>query len=377
MTPKPRSEAMLMIDPPVPFATMRRAAAWPTRNTPSRLTDITLRHSSSLVRVKKAPDGMPALLTRMVMGPSADSAWPTARSTEARSVTSMATAAASPPPWRISASSRRSTSIRRAASATLAPASASTRAKWRPNPEEAPVTSAVLPASEKMSRRAARLLFSGIDPRHLTHEVALSQLDAVVTQDGVGGSGVEEEIGHDELQQVGPALEGPRVAADLQRDLAVLRAVDLGGLEAPHIVDRPAHACLELGEGRLVVGPGGNLCAGKPRGGALGEVAGDVDLAREGEHVGRQPAAEQDALIDLAGCRVRLGLPQNTVQRTEDLHENRHRGIEHRERHGRSPWSWMRAGRVRFRHGAPRAAVAEAGSASRGGEPQQAAAATG
>ena len=33
-------------------------------------------------------------------------------------------------------------------SATLAPAPASTCAKWRPKPEDAPVTSAVLPASE-------------------------------------------------------------------------------------------------------------------------------------------------------------------------------------------------------------------------------------
>ena len=94
---------------------------------------------------------MPALLTRMVIGPSAASAPATARATEARSVTSMASAAASPPLARISAASCSSTSTRRAASATLAPAAASTRAKWRPKPEEAPVTSAVLPASENRS----------------------------------------------------------------------------------------------------------------------------------------------------------------------------------------------------------------------------------
>ena len=84
-----------MIEPPVRLAAMRRAASWPTRNTPSRLTLITSRHSSSVVLVKKAPEGMPALLTRMVIGPSAASASAKAFATEARSVTSMATAAAS------------------------------------------------------------------------------------------------------------------------------------------------------------------------------------------------------------------------------------------------------------------------------------------
>ena len=153
MTPKPSSEAMLMIEPPVRLAAMRRAASWPTRNTPSRLTAITARHSSSVVLVKKAPEGTPALLTRMVIGPSAASASAKACATEARSVTSMATAAAWPPLPRISAASCSSTSSRRAASATLAPAPASTRAKCRPKPEEAPVTSAVLPASEKQLRR--------------------------------------------------------------------------------------------------------------------------------------------------------------------------------------------------------------------------------
>ena len=118
-----------MIEPPVRLAAMRRAASCPTRNTPSRLTDITERHSSSLVLVKKAPEGTPALLTRIVIGPSAASAPATAFATDARSVTSMASAAASPPSARISEASCSSTSSRRAASATLAPASASTRAK--------------------------------------------------------------------------------------------------------------------------------------------------------------------------------------------------------------------------------------------------------
>ena len=93
------------------------------------------------------------------MGPSAASASAKAFATEARSVTSMATAAAWPPRPRISASSCFRTSRRRAASATLAPASASTRAKWRPKPEEAPVTSAALPSSERSFDAVTRVAF--------------------------------------------------------------------------------------------------------------------------------------------------------------------------------------------------------------------------
>ena len=94
------------------------------------------------------PEGTPALLTRMVTGPSAASAASKARTTEARSVTSSATAAASAPAARSSASSCCRRSSLRAAMATLAPAAASTRAKCWPSPDDAPVTSADLPASE-------------------------------------------------------------------------------------------------------------------------------------------------------------------------------------------------------------------------------------
>src|SRR6185295_14659692 len=148
MAPKPRIDAILTMEPPVPLAIMRRAASRPTRNTPSRFTAITSRHSSSLVLTKKEPDGTPALLMRTVMGPATACAASNARPTEAWSVTSSSTAQALPPAERISASSWRRRSSRRAASATAAPAPASTRAKCAPNPDEAPVTRAVLPVRE-------------------------------------------------------------------------------------------------------------------------------------------------------------------------------------------------------------------------------------
>jgi hypothetical protein len=147
LTPNPRIEAILMIEPPAPLATMRRAASWPTRNTPSRLTASTERHSSSLVLVKNEPDGTPALLIRIVTGPSAAAA-SKARFTEAGSVTSSSTASALPPVASISAARLCNLSSRRAASTTSAPARLSTCAKCRPSPDEAPVTSADLPFRE-------------------------------------------------------------------------------------------------------------------------------------------------------------------------------------------------------------------------------------
>ena len=46
-TPKPSIEAMLTIAPPLPAASMRRAASCAQKNTASRLVPTTRRHSSS------------------------------------------------------------------------------------------------------------------------------------------------------------------------------------------------------------------------------------------------------------------------------------------------------------------------------------------
>jgi hypothetical protein len=150
MAAKLRMDAILTMDPPVPAAAMRRAASWPTRKTPSRLTAMTSRHSRSLVLAKNEPDGTPALLTRIEIDPAAASPASNALVTDALSVTSSGTAHAWPPAARISASSPRSRSMRRAARTTAAPAPANTRAKCCPRPDEAPVTRAELPASAKM-----------------------------------------------------------------------------------------------------------------------------------------------------------------------------------------------------------------------------------
>src|SRR5258706_9512166 len=57
-------------------------------------------------------------------------------------------------------------------------------------------------------------------------KIGLAELDAVVAQDVVGGGDVEIEIRPGEAEQVGHALEGGILAAQLDDDLLVLAAVD-------------------------------------------------------------------------------------------------------------------------------------------------------
>jgi len=64
-----------------------------------------------------------------------------------------------------------------------------------------------------------------------------------------------------------------------------------------------ALACGALpGSGR----PG--LLAGQPRDRALGEIGGDLDLAREREHVGIEPGVQEHRGLDLLRGRMGRGL---------------------------------------------------------------------
>ena len=140
---------------------MRRAASWPTRNTPSRLTSITPRHSLSLIFRKIGPRrhagvvdehrngpqlglrGIECAHDRRAIGDIEFDGGRFARRTRG---------------FRIGAAPGGRGGARPAA--TLAPASASTRAKCRPRPEDAPVTSAVLPRRENRSLAVMVLAFS-------------------------------------------------------------------------------------------------------------------------------------------------------------------------------------------------------------------------
>src|SRR5437667_386366 len=92
------------------------------------------------------------------------------------------------------------------------PLAAMRRAISCPTREEAPVTSAALPASDRSFSAVTRL--RSLHSRHLAQEVALAELYAIVAQNGVGRGSVEVEIGHREMHQIGLALERDGVAAN-------------------------------------------------------------------------------------------------------------------------------------------------------------------
>src|SRR5688572_7546746 len=142
---RPRMDAILMMLPPLPAATMARAPACATRQAPSRLVFMTLCQSSSVSSMEGLVCAMPALFTTMSGAPTAFATAANAASTDAGSVTSIATAIALPPAPPISPTSLSRRSVRRAQAATVAPSASSRRAKLSPSPLEAPVTRATLP----------------------------------------------------------------------------------------------------------------------------------------------------------------------------------------------------------------------------------------
>src|SRR5262245_43845055 len=142
--------------PPVPAASIRRAASCAQKNTASRLVPTTRRHSVSGSSTARPACATPALLTRMVTVPNAFSASSNARVIALRSRTSAPIAMARPPACSMRAFTAASRSVRRATSATGAPSRASTSAKRTPSPLDAPVTSATRPVRLKSSAAVIR-----------------------------------------------------------------------------------------------------------------------------------------------------------------------------------------------------------------------------
>ena len=87
-----------------------------------------------------------------------------------------------------------------------------------------------------------------------------------------------------------------------------LRSTDL------HEGDRLGDALFELRDRRLVVLEFRRLDAGEPRRAVLGQIAGDLDLPGQREHVGREPRSEQIADVEFLRGGVRLGLVEQPRQ---------------------------------------------------------------
>src|SRR6266436_2959104 len=145
----PASELILMMSPP-PCRIIDWTTARETRNTLFRFVFRTRSHSSSLFSCAGPKSPMPALLTRIPIGPSfvsvAETNFPTS-SARVTSAVCQKTLLVSP----CSASAvARSFSLSRPQMATSAPSSASFIAIARPIPRLPPVTSATLPISSPL-----------------------------------------------------------------------------------------------------------------------------------------------------------------------------------------------------------------------------------
>jgi hypothetical protein len=124
-------------------------------------------------------------------------------------------------------------------------------------------------------------------------EIHLADLDAVVAQDGVGGAGVEIQVGQHEIEQVAKTREVRLAPGQPEIDVARFAAVDLIGAEPLHEGDGPGDARLQFGEAGFVVIPARHFGAGQTRSTALDDVGRDLHLARQREHVGCQPRIDE------------------------------------------------------------------------------------
>src|SRR5579885_818441 len=137
-------EEMLTIRPQ-PAASMSGTMARAHRNGPLRLTRIIRSHISSVRSKSGQKPLMPALLTRIVMGPSSLRVRTAAPATASANETSTVQAIATPPDCTMVPAVLVAPSPLRSHTATAAPSRASCMAIARPIPLPPPVTTAVLP----------------------------------------------------------------------------------------------------------------------------------------------------------------------------------------------------------------------------------------
>jgi len=132
----PIIDAMLMIEPPLPSASMRLPTSWAQAKAPSRLTDMVAANASAGTRSGIMPASIeaPALFTRMSTRPKRASAASTMAATSLLFVTSHRTTSVLLAESPRLAWTALSLSSLRAASTTFAPAVASASAKVTPRP---------------------------------------------------------------------------------------------------------------------------------------------------------------------------------------------------------------------------------------------------
>src|SRR5579862_3845535 len=286
-----------MIEPPLPSASMRRAADLQPCQTPRRLTRTFPSAASSVIfsGIIPGPRWAPALLTMMSTRPPIVVASPTTLSISAGTQTSQRTATARPPSRMISAATSASRSSRRAASTTVAPARASALAKITPQPDDAPVTTAVLPVRSNRLRSAfincspaSELLRDG-EPDHARR--------VIFGADAVGR--LVDALDHGRVGQVvGPESDGPVLV--LRRELDV---------EIDEIVSTLLDDIARIEKEAAIVVPAG----GRPE---IAPLGGQAPLQRHRVGQPRRPLSQPagHVLGDGGAGGQRLKLPVDDVE---------------------------------------------------------------
>ncbi len=145
-----------------------------------------------------------------------------------------------------------------------------------------------------------------------------------MTQQGVGGGDVKEELRQAVGQQVGLAAEAllfrrtrtgddldAFLAVDLCRGDGVDKGQDLGNQR------------LQVSEGNFGIFVFRHFDLSQARGNALGKIHGDLYLTDQREHVREQTRLQQGVRVDVLGGGVGLGLVQHIAQGVEHLLEDR------------------------------------------------------
>src|SRR5580700_4424880 len=122
-----------------------------------------------------------------------------------------------------------------------------------------------------------------------------------MAQDVVGGRHVEEHVGYRKaLQEFDSALELERALTAGHLDRALVGSLERTRRHALQHVDGARDARAQLLERALVVLEAHRLLCGQPRDRVLGDVAGDLHLPRERQHVRREARGTAGSILRCA-----------------------------------------------------------------------------
>lgn len=165
-------------------------------------------------------------------------------------------------------------------------------------------------------------------------EILLADGHAVVAQDVVGGGDMEIKVRQAGVVRVVQAGVFALGVAAQDDDVAGFRAGEFFGRKGAEEVDGLGDAGLVFGQRGFVVFEARHVHVGQAGADAFGEVAGDLDLPAEREHVGRQAGAEDVADVAFERIGMGLGFVQAGVEGFQAADENRNGGVEQGGVHG-------------------------------------------